>query len=332
LLGWTQPHEPAAAIFTKPVSTSLEKKVQDALNESRILVLGVQVLLSFQYTSVLENAFVKLPFISQALELVTLALLLLTFGLLVSPVPYHLLVWRSEDSEDVQTFVSTIVEIALLPFAIALSIDVYISVQPVTDKLIAIVIGAAIFMTAVFFWYVLEAARVRHDENPSRAHERGTPMPKHIRATTSTEEKIQHALTEARVVLPGAQALLGFQFVAVLLGGFETLPASSRYLHVASLTLVTLSTILLMTPAAYHRIVEKGEATEHFFRVASAMVLWSLIPLSCGTCGDFFILARKVSGSMLLASAATGVILVCFYGWWFGLSLYRREARGALQN
>jgi hypothetical protein len=151
LLGWTQPHEPAAAIFTKPVSTSLEKKVQDALNESRILVLGVQVLLSFQYTSVLENAFVKLPFISQALELVTLALLLLTFGLLVSPIPYHLLVWRSEDSEDVQTFVSTILEIALLPFAIALSIDVYISVQPVTDKLIAIVIGAAIFHDRSFF-------------------------------------------------------------------------------------------------------------------------------------------------------------------------------------
>src|SRR6266850_6087156 len=82
-----------------PAAANLEKKIQDALNESRILVLGVQVLLSFQYTSVLENAFVKLPFVSQALELITLALLLLTFGLLVSPAPYHLLVWRSEDSE-----------------------------------------------------------------------------------------------------------------------------------------------------------------------------------------------------------------------------------------
>ena len=280
----------------------------------------------------LENAFVKLPFVSQALELITLALLLLTFGLLVSPVPYHLLVWRSEDSEDVQPFVSTIVEIALLPFAIALAIDVDISVQPVTGELIAIVIGGAIFMAAIFFWYGLEPAHTRPDGNLVRAHERGTPMAKHIRATSTTEEKIQHALTEARVVLPGAQAILGFQFVAVLLGGFETLPSSSRYLHVASLTLVTLSTILLMTPAAYHRIVEKGEATEHFFRLASAMVLWSLIPLSCGTCGDFFILARKISGSMLAAFAATGFILVCFYGLWFGFSLYRRGSRGALLN
>jgi hypothetical protein len=94
---------------------------------------------------------------------------------------------------------------------------------------------------------------------------------------------------------------------------------------------VTLSTILLMTPAAYHRLVERGEATEHFFRLASTMVLWSLIPLSCGTCGDFFVLARKVSGSMILASTATVAILLCFYGLWFGFSLYRR-ASGARQD
>ena len=60
------------------------------------------------------------------------------------------------------------------------------------------------------------------------------------------------------LALHGAQALLGFQLVGVLLGGFEHLPASSQYIHVVSLGLVTLSTILLMTPAAYHRLVEQG--------------------------------------------------------------------------
>jgi hypothetical protein len=316
----------------RSASADLEKKIQDALNESRILVLGVQVLLSFQYTSVLEDAFVKLPFISQMLELIALMLLLLTFGLLVSPAPYHLLVWRSEDSEDMQAFVSTIVKFALLPLALAMAIDVYISVEPVTGQLIATLIGSGIFIAAIFFWYVLEAFRIRHDAKRAPDQQGGTQVAKHDHATTTTEQKIQHALTEARVVLPGAQALLGFQFVAVLLGGFETLPPSSRYVHVASLTLVTLSTILLMTPAAYHRLVERGEATEHFFRLASAMVLWSLVPLSCGTCGDFFVLARKISGSIFLASTTTVAILLCFYGLWFGFSLYRRASLGVRQN
>ena len=250
----------------------------------------------------------------------------------MSPVPYHQLVWQCEDHEDLQAFVTTIVKFALLPFAIALAIDVYISVDPVTGQLIAALIGSGILMAAMFFWYILEAIRIRHDANRAPANEGETPVAKRDRATTTTEQKIQHALTEARVVLPGAQALLGFQFVAVLLGGFETLPPSSRYVHVASLTLVTLSTILLMTPAAYHRLVERGEATEHFFQLASTMVLWSLIPLSCGTCGDFFVLTRKVSGSMLLTSTATVAILLCFYGLWFGFSLYRRAALGARQN
>ena len=37
--------------------------------------------------------------------------------------------------------------------------------------------------------------------------------------------------------------------------------------------LISLSTVLLLTPASYHRIVEHGEETPEFFRVASGLVL-----------------------------------------------------------
>jgi hypothetical protein len=40
--------------------------------------------------------------------------------------------------------------------------------------------------------------------------------------------KIDHMLTEARVVLPGAQALLGFQLIAVLTKPFEQLPPALK--------------------------------------------------------------------------------------------------------
>jgi hypothetical protein len=55
-------------------------------------------------------------------------------------------------------------------------------------------------------------------------------------------------LTEARVVLPGAQPLLGFQLVVTLTRTFEQLPESSRLLHMAALCSVALTTILLMVP------------------------------------------------------------------------------------
>ena len=57
-------------------------------------------------------------------------------------------------------------------------------------------------------------------------------------------------LTEARVILPGAQALLGFQLVIVLTGAFEKLPDISRLMHGLALLCVALSVTLLMTPAA----------------------------------------------------------------------------------
>ena len=74
-----------------------EQKSQDALNESRILMLGVQVLLSFQYSCALEPAFDKLPYSSQILELFALAFLMIAFGLFVAPAPNHLLVWSDDD-------------------------------------------------------------------------------------------------------------------------------------------------------------------------------------------------------------------------------------------
>jgi Family of unknown function (DUF6328) len=301
-----------------------EQKTQDALNESRILVLGVQVLLSFQYSCALESSFDRLPYSSKCLELIALALLMIAFGLFVSPAPNHLLVWSDDDGPNLQRFVTIAVEIALVPFAAALALDIYIAAARTAGSLTGVVLGAATFACAMFFWYGLEAIHVQSKGHQIRSRARIRSMAKQIHTSPTIEEKIQHALTDTRVVLPGAQALLGFQLVGVLLGGFEGLPASSQYVHLVSLMLVTLSIILLMMPAAYHRLVEAGEPSEHFYRLARNAVLWSMVPLGAGICGDFFIVARKVSGSLVLANSITILLIVIFLFLWFGLGLLQR--------
>jgi hypothetical protein len=70
-------------------------------------------------------------------------------------------------------------------------------------------------------------------------------------SSTPLHAKIEQMLTEARVVLPGAQALFGFQLATVL--------TQSRIVRAASLLLIALTVVLLMTPAAYHRLVYAGE-------------------------------------------------------------------------
>src|SRR5215813_12598041 len=92
--------------------------------------------------------------------------------------------------------------------------------------------------------------------------------------------------------------------------------------------------VLLMAPAAFHRIVEHGEDTERLHRFSTVMVLAALVPLGLGLTGDFYIVANKVLGSQVAAISLAAASLVTFFGLWFGLTLAirardRRTARSA---
>ena len=131
-------------------------------------------------------------------------------------------------------------------------------------------------------------------------------------------------LTEARVVLPGVQALLGFQFAAMLAEGFDKLPAGLRYLHLGALGCMALAIVLLMTPAAWHRLVERGEESEGFHSFASAMVVAALVPIAVGISADFYVVTWKIAQSAVVAGSMAAALFVLFIGLWFGLSLVRR--------
>ena len=102
------------------------------------------------------------------------------------------------------------------------------------------------------------------------------------------------------------------------------LPTSSKYLHLASLALIALSTILLITPAAYHRVGEQGEYTEHFYRFTGCCLVAAMVPLALGITGDFYVVVRKVSHSASLSLGLSVLMLLFFFGLWFGLTLYHR--------
>ena len=76
----------------------LKDKIQNALDESRMLVLGSQVLLGFQYRSAFEPGFEKLPVLTQYLKMGGLCLLLVALGLLLSPAAHHRIVEEGEAS------------------------------------------------------------------------------------------------------------------------------------------------------------------------------------------------------------------------------------------
>jgi len=303
---------------------ALKNKLQNALDEGRILLLGAQVFIGFHYRSVFDSGFAHLPSTSQYLRLGALGLMLLTLALLLAPATYHQMVEAGEDTEELLHFTTTLMGWALLPFAVSVGVDLFIATEKVTNSVLGIWVGLTSTGVAGWCWYgpavLRQRRRVRiHQEQPM---EQQSPPKK---GETDLTEKIRHVLTEARMVLPGAQALLGFQFATMLTEGFEHLPTSSQVLHLGCLALVTLSTVLLMTPAAYHRLVEQGEETPHFYRVASRLVVAALVPLALGLSGDFFVVVYKVTASQGVALTGALVVLGCCYGLWFALPVLRRH-------
>ena len=307
--------------------TKLKDKIKTALDESRMLILGAQVLLGFQYRAVFEPGFDKLPISSQYLKVCGLCLMLVAVGLLMSPGAFHRIVEEGEDREDVHRFTSRIMGLALLPFAFGLSIDLYVATEKLLGRAAGIISGVVTGLVALFFWYGLEAIRRLEREPLIEEKEMESKGQEKERDGAKLKDKIEQALTEMRVVLPGAQALIGFQFASMLVEGFDKLPASSKYVHLASLALIALSVVFLMTPAAYHRIVERGQQTEHFHRFASRMLILAMAPLALGMCGDLFVVIRKITESARAAILGASVMLIFFYGLWFGYTLYRRGQR-----
>lgn len=305
-------------VYTFKSVSSLHTKVKNALDESRILVLGSQVLLGFQYRAFFEKGFEQLSPGERALELAALFLLLLTVGSLFLPASRHRIVEEGYDSARFHRFTMTVMRFVLLPFAVGLSFDLAVAGNRIAGAWGGAAAGALTFLAAMGFWYGHFAHRERKPEEEPEDEMEDTPL----------EQRIIQVLTESRILLPGAQALLGFQLAMVLMEPFERLPRAAQLVHLGSLGFIALATIVLMAPPAYHRIVERGRDTERFHAFASKMVVLALALLGPGFAGDLYVVLQRAGYRLAALPVALGTLLV-FYAAWFGAMFFIRRRHGA---
>ena len=142
----------------------------------------------------------------------------------------------------------------------------------------------------------------------------------------SLDSAAAHVLEECRMVLPGIQALFGFQLIAVFNQGFdEKLSHAAQVLHLVAIVLTTLSMALVMTPAALHRQAEPKEVSERFLWMASNMVLAGMFPLALAVGLDAYVVASIVLDKHWVAALLAVVLMAVFAVLW--LVLPRRERR-----
>ena len=136
--------------------------------------------------------------------------------------------------------------------------------------------------------------------------------------TLPLSEAVTLLLEECRMVLPGIQALFGFQLISVFNSTFrESLSSTEQYLHLASIGFVAIAVALVMAPAALHRQWGSREVSEDLVVIASRLLLLSMFPLLLGISFDFYLIARLILNNRWL-SIALAVLLSCvFTTLWF---------------
>lgn len=141
----------------------------------------------------------------------------------------------------------------------------------------------------------------------------------------SLKEELTNILEESRMVIPGVQALFGFQTMAVFNQRFADLPASGLACYLAGLGLIALSIALLLTPAAYHRIAERGQVSQHMVRLSSRLLSIGMVPLMLGLVLDVYVVFLAALGDSLFALASALIALVVFTALWIVFPLSRRK-------
>jgi hypothetical protein len=129
--------------------------------------------------------------------------------------------------------------------------------------------------------------------------------------------EMRNIIEEARVILPGVQALFGFQTIAVFNDHFARLPEYAKDCHLAGLGMVIIAVALVMTPAIYYRVVEPANVNERMLHVSSLLIRWALAPLACGLALDMFTVIFAATRHLGASVAGALATLMFLSGLWF---------------
>ena len=163
----------------------------------------------------------------------------------------------------------------------------------------------------------IDVAGIEQQKQPSVRNCRNSPE----KEKESLKDEMRNVIDEARMVLPGVQALFGFQTMAVFNNRFEEIADSSKLSYLVALGLLVLAMGLLMAPAAYHRLAERGQVSRRMINLSSTLITAGMIPLMSALALDVYVVVVTAFDDQhagVLAALATAILLA---GLWFVMPL-----------
>jgi Family of unknown function (DUF6328) len=115
-------------------------------------------------------------------------------------------------------------------------------------------------------------------------------------------------------------------------GAFESLAATSKGVQVAGLLCAALTMILLMAPAAFHRITFGGEDSEEMHRIGSLFVTSAALPLGLSIGANAYVATIKLTASPLSAAALAAALCGLLFCLWYATPLFARRSVGRIER
>ena len=302
----------------------ISDRLHTALDELRMQMLGAEVMLGFQFGALFQWALGSPSDRQIGAIAAGFAMIVLTLGLLISVPSMHRLSEDGEATTRILRISQHFADIALVCFAGAMASNVFLITEIHWGFDAAKYSATATLFGCALAWFVLGWGMRRRVPKQLQTMERTGS------AHTSVRARIDCLLTEARVILPGAQALLGFQFIVTLMEPFARMPVEARVVHFAALACVTLSVLLLLSSAAIHRVAFGGADDPRFLRIGSFVVTLALMPLALGIALDMYVAAVKVFGTDAIAIPVGVGALVLLSLLWYLLPLALKARNKAL--
>lgn len=154
--------------------------------------------------------------------------------------------------------------------------------------------------------------------------QRTQPETQHRPQQNQYDSEMRNIIEETRVLLPGVQALFGFQTIAVFNERFGELATYAKACHLLGLAMVVLTIAAIMTPAIYYRACG-GNATRHMTKVSSGLIRAGVLPLALGLALDMFTVLYVVTENATVSTLASAGTLLTFFFLWYVLPAYGRK-------
>ncbi len=140
------------------------------------------------------------------------------------------------------------------------------------------------------------------------------------------QEEMRNIIEETRVILPGIQALFGFQTIAVFNQRFAELPEFAKDCHLVSLSMVIIAVTLIVTPAVYYRYVGYDYLSTHMLKISTEMIRAALLFLAVGLSLDMFTVIYTATEQVNAGVIGAVISLLFLIGLWFVFPMAARRA------